>query len=146
MNPAGIIVGPGGTFDLAGGLSNGGLNGSGLALSTRSYIAFGDGTKWFADPAKPAPLSSTTAADVVNFGFSPGVSPGARSISSVSLLPDGNSLTFVELMGGHVQLNGARIYPQGTDIAQSADLLIAGTDIRIVDSFLQSLYLSLVSV
>lgn len=107
VNPSGIVVGPGGRFDVP----------AGLHLSTAHKLVFGDGYTWDTRTANP---SSLTVAPLASFGFFDGKAQAALTIhgTDIRLAPQNRvefsagAVTFddarVQVPGGHILVNAAR--------------------------------------
>lgn len=101
LNPAGILVGAGASFDLP----------AGLHLSTAPQLRFADGTTWSTGSAAPSTLS---IAAPESFGFLGAGSAGAlRWLGGGALLAQGSPL---ELAGGSVAIEGATLVAPGGHI------------------------------
>jgi filamentous hemagglutinin family protein len=120
INPSGITVGAGATFDVP----------AGLHLSTAPQLRFADGTVWATGSAA---ASTLTVAAPESFGFLGAGSTGAlRWVGGGTQLAQGSTL---ELAGGSIAIEGAQLVapgglvrltsPGAIDIAQGA--VVAGS-------------------
>jgi len=111
VNPAGIVVGPNGRFDVP----------AGLHIGAADAVAFADGSAFAADPDAGATLA--TAAPEA-FGFAAG--GGDLRLEGTRLEP-----------AGDLTLAGAELVVADTDILATAPatLRLEGTTLRLTDSF-----------
>lgn len=98
MNPSGIVFGPNASLSVSGSFH----------ATTADYVTFGDGARFFANPASASTLS---VADPTAFGFlSP--APATLVLDGTSLtVPAGKTLSFV---AGDLSVNAALTASRGT--------------------------------
>lgn len=123
VNPSGIVVGAGASFDVPGALH----------LSTAPTLRFADGSSWSTGSAAPSTL---TIAAPESFGFLGGSSSAAAlRISDATLAPAAGSA--LSLSGGTIELtrvdlsvsNRSAAAPGALSITAAADLRLADTRI-----------------
>ena len=97
VNPAGIVFGPNAALDVLGAFE----------VGTADFIAFDDGSRYFADPSNGGSFSVGTPA---SFGFLGAAANRLRIVDATLAVPAGQTLS---LAAGDIDIEGSRLLAPG---------------------------------